>query len=119
MTLGDEVARTLGLGVERTRLMILAAAVLLTGVAVSSAGPIGFVAFISPHIARPLGRPASTQGLLIGAAACGSVVVLVSDLAGRLLFAPTEIPVGIVTSILAAPYFLLLLRRAHRLGVAG
>jgi iron complex transport system permease protein len=45
--------------------------------------------------------------------------VLVSDLAGRLLFSPTEIPVGIVTSVIAAPYFLWLLRRAHRLGVAG
>jgi iron complex transport system permease protein len=119
LTLGDEVARTLGLGVERTRLMLLAAAVLLTGVAVSSSGPIGFVAFISPHIARRLGRPASTQALLVGAAACGSVLVLVSDLAGRMLFAPTEIPVGIVTSILAAPYFLLLLRRASQTGVAG
>ena len=49
----------------------------------------------------------------------GAVLVLVSDLAGRLLFAPTEIPVGLVTSIIAAPYFLLLLRRAHRVGVMG
>jgi iron complex transport system permease protein len=44
---------------------------------------------------------------------------MVSDLAGRLLFAPTEIPVGIITSVIAAPYFLFLLRRAHRIGAAG
>jgi iron complex transport system permease protein len=47
------------------------------------------------------------------------VIVLVSDLVGRLLFAPTEIPVGLVTSIIAAPYFLFLLRRAHRVGAMG
>jgi iron complex transport system permease protein len=63
--------------------------------------------------------PAGAAGLLLLSAAGGSVLVLVSDLAGRLLFAPTEIPVGIVTSVIAAPYFLLLLRRAHRLGAAG
>jgi len=119
LALGDEVARSLGLGVERTRLLLLGAAVVLTGVAVASAGPIGFVAFIAPHIARRLAHPAGAAGLLLVSAAGGSVLVLVSDLAGRLLFAPAEIPVGIVTSVIAAPYFLLLLRRGHRLGAAG
>jgi iron complex transport system permease protein len=119
LALGDEIARGLGLGVERARLLLLGAAVVLTGVAVSSAGPIGFVAFIAPHIARRLARPARTQGLLLVSAAAGAALVLVSDLAGRMLFSPTEIPVGIVTSVLAAPYFLLLLRRAHSIGAAG
>jgi iron complex transport system permease protein len=119
LLLGDEVARSLGLGVERSRLLLLGAAVVLTGVAVSSAGPIAFVAFISPHIARRLARPASSVDLMVVAAACGALLMLVCDLVGRLLFAPTEIPVGIVTSIVAAPYFLLLLRRAHRIGAAG
>jgi iron complex transport system permease protein len=119
LALGDEIARGLGLGVERSRLLLLGAAVVLTGVAVSSAGPIGFVAFIAPHIARRLARPARTQGLLLVSAASGAALVLVSDLAGRLLFSPTEIPVGIVTSVIAAPYFLLLLRRAHSIGAAG
>jgi iron-siderophore transport system permease protein len=119
LDLGDDVARGLGLGVERTRLAMLGMAVALTGIVVSTAGPIGFVAFIAPHIARRLARPARTQELLLVAAGCGAVLVLAADLAGRLLFAPNEIPVGIVTSIIAAPYFLALLRRAHRLGVAG
>lgn len=119
LALGDDLARTLGVGAERTRLLMLAAAVALTGVAVASTGPIGFVAFLSPHIARRLGRSTSTQSLLLLAAGCGAVLVLVSDLAGRMLFAPTEIPVGLVTSIIAAPYFLLLLRRAHRVGAMG
>jgi iron complex transport system permease protein len=112
LELGDDLARALGVGVERSRLALLAAAVALTGVAVAAAGPVGFVAFVAPHLARRLGRPASLQSLLPLAAACGAALVVVCDLAGRLLFAPTEIPVGLLTSIVAAPYFLLLLRRA-------
>ena len=119
LALGDEMARSLGLGVERSRLALLATAVVLTAVAVSATGPIGFVAFIAPHIARRLSGSASSQGLLPLAAGCGAVLVLASDLGGRLLFAPTEIPVGIVTAVVGAPYFLFLLRRAHRLGAAG
>ena len=119
LQLGDDMARSLGLGVERSRLGLLATAVVLTGVAAAAAGPVGFVAFVAPHLARRLSRSVSSQGLLPVAAGCGAVLVLVSDLVGRLLFAPTEIPVGIVTSVLAAPYFLLLLRRANRIGAAG
>jgi len=117
--LGDEVARGLGVSVERTRLGLLAVAVALTGVAVSAVGPVGFVAFLAPHLARRLIGTTSSQALLPAAAGCGAVLVLVSDLAGRLLFAPTEVPVGLLTSIIAAPYFLLLLRRANRIGAAG
>lgn len=117
--LGDEVARGLGVSVERTRLGLLAVAVALTGVAVSAVGPVGFVAFLAPHLARRLIGTTSSQALLPAAAGCGAVLVLVSDLAGRLLFAPTEVPVGLLTSIIAAPYFLLLLRRADRIGAAG
>ena len=119
LALGDEIARGLGIGVERTRLALLAAAVLLTGLAVAAAGAIGFVAFISPHFARRLGRSSSTQGLLLVAAGCGALLVLVADLIGRLAFSPAGIPVGIVTSVLAAPYFLYLLRRANRVGAMG
>ena len=111
LELGDDLARSLGVSVERSRLGLLAAAVALTGVAVAAAGPVGFVAFVAPHLARRLGRPASLQGLLPLAAACGAALVVGCDLAGRVLFAPDEIPVGLITSIVAAPYFLWLLRR--------
>jgi iron complex transport system permease protein len=110
LAFGDDAARALGLGVERTRLLALGLAVLLTAAAVAAAGPIGFVAFVAPHIARRLGRPASAQSLLLVSAACGAALVVLADLVGRLAFSPTEIPVGIVTSVLAAPYFLWLLR---------
>lgn len=119
LQLGDDIARALGVGVERSRLALLAVAVVLTAVAVSASGPIGFVAFIAPHLARRICRSVSPSGVLPVAAAAGALLVLASDLAGRLLFAPTEVPVGIVTSIIAAPYFLYLLRRANRLGVTG
>jgi iron complex transport system permease protein len=119
LTLGDDVARALGVAVDRSRLQLLAAAVILTGVAVSATGPIGFVAFIAPHIARRLGRSPAAQSLLPAAAGCGAVLVLVSDLAGRLAFAPAEIPVGLITSMVAAPYFLFLLQRATRIGADG
>jgi iron complex transport system permease protein len=108
---GDDVAAGLGVRVERTRMLLLATATVLTAVAVACAGPIGFVAFASPHIARALTGVASVRSTMVAAAACGALLVLAADLAGRMLFAPTEIPVGIVTSILAAPYFLFLLKR--------
>ena len=85
----------------------------------SAAGPIAFVAFIAPHIARRICATVSPSGILPVAAAAGALLVLSADLAGRLLFAPDRVPVGIVTSIIAAPYFLFLLRRANRLGVTG
>ncbi|MDO9355304.1 MAG: iron ABC transporter permease, partial [Solirubrobacteraceae bacterium] len=119
LTLGDDLARSLGLHVERTRTGMLLLAIVLTAVAVASAGPIGFVAFIAPHLARRLLRSRSSQSLLPAAALVGAVMVLGCDLATRLIFSPTEVPVGLVTSIVAAPYFLFLLRRANRLGAAG
>jgi iron complex transport system permease protein len=119
LTLGDDLARSLGLDVERTRTGMLFLAIVLTAVAVASAGPIGFVAFVAPHLARRLLRSRSSQGLLPAAALVGGLMVLACDLGTRLLFAPTEVPVGLVTSIVAAPYFLFLLRRANRLGAAG
>lgn len=118
LQLGDDVARAPGVGVERSRLALLTVAIVLTAVAVSAAGPIGFVAFVAPHARRICGS-VSPSGVLPVAAAAGALLVPASDLAGRLLFAPSEIPVGIVTSIIAAPYFLYLLRRANRLGVTG
>lgn len=114
-----ELARALGVGVERTRLALVGLAVLLTGMAVSAAGAIAFVAFFAPHLARRLAGSVSPGSVLPVAAACGAVLVLCADLLGRVAFAGTEIPVGLVTAILAAPYFLLLLQRANRMGATG
>ena len=119
LQLGDDVARALGANVEGARLALLAVAIVLTGVAVSAAGPIAFVAFFAPHIARRVSDTVSPSGVLPVAAATGAFMVLGADLAGRLLFGATHMPVGIITSIIAAPYFLYLLQRANRIGATG
>jgi iron complex transport system permease protein len=119
LQLGDDVARALGVAVESARLALIAVAIVLTGFAVSAAGPIAFVAFFTPHIARRLCDTVSPSGVLPAAAATGALMVLASDLAGRLLFGATQMPVGIITAIIAAPYFLYLLQRANRLGATG
>jgi iron complex transport system permease protein len=119
MQLGDEVAVALGVRLEPARLALAAIAVVLTASAVAAVGPIAFVAFIAPHVARATARTLAPSGVIPVSAATGAVVVLAGDAAGRLLLAPTEIPVGIVTAIIAAPYFLLLLQRANRMGTSG
>ena len=119
LQLGDDVGRALGVGVQRTNIGLLAIAVVLCGMAVFACGPIAFVAFVAPHIARRLVHTAGPATVMIAAGACGAVLLSGADLAGRTLFGGTEIPVGIITSIVAAPYFLLLLRRASRTGVTG
>jgi iron complex transport system permease protein len=119
LQLGDDVARGLGVRVEHARFALIAVAVVLAAVAVSAAGPVAFAAFIAPHIARRVCTSVSPTSVLPVAAGVGALLVLASDLAGRLLFGPREIPVGIVTAVIAAPYFLYLLQRANRLGTSG
>ena len=109
LQLGDDVARALGVRVQRVRIGLLAVAVALTGFAVAAAGPIAFVAFIAPHVARRIARAVTPSAVIPVAAAVGALLLLAAD-----TLAPGELPVGIVTSIIAAPYFLYLLRRAAR-----
>jgi len=117
LELGDDTARGLGVRVDRARGVLLLTAVGLAAVATASAGPVGFVALVAPQISRRLvgGR---TLGLL-PAAACGALVVIAADLTARRVFAPTELPVGVATAVVGAPYLLWLLARANRIGAAG
>jgi iron complex transport system permease protein len=117
LQLGDDVARALGERGERARLGLLFVAIVLTGVAVAAVGPIAFVAFVAPHIARRLGGSPAPSAVLPLAAAAGALLLLAADLVARL--GPGEIAAGVVTSIIAAPYFLYLLHRANRLGATG
>lgn len=114
MQLGDDAAAGLGLRVERTRLLLIVAAVGLATMAVSVAGPIGFVAFVAPHLARRLAR-ASGAGVLPASAAVGALLLIGADLVARRIVAPMELPVGIFTALLGAPYFLWLLVRSRQL----
>lgn len=117
LELGDDTARGLGVRVDRARGVLLLTAVGLVAMATAAAGPVGFVALVAPQIARRLvgGR---TLGLL-PAAACGALLVVAADLAARRAFAPTELPVGVATAVVGAPYLLWLLARANRIGAAG
>jgi iron complex transport system permease protein len=116
LQLGDETATALGIPVERTRGALIGVAVAMAAVATAAAGPISFVAFVAAPIARRLVRAPLT---LIPAALVGALVLLGSDLVARRLFAPTELPVGVITGIVGAPYLLWLLARANKVGSGG
>lgn len=110
LMLGEEIAQSLGLRVERCRLALLVIASVLAGAAVSFAGLLGFVGLLVPHIARIL-FGADNRWVIPGSALLGGVGVLVCDLIGRTLFAPFEIHVGILLSLIGGCYFVCLLLR--------
>ena len=109
--LGDDLSTGLGVAVQRHRIVVLACAVLLTAAAVSASGPLEFVAFVAPQLARRLtgtGRPP-----LLASAVTGAFIVVAADLVTRAVL-PSEVPVGILTAIIGAPYLIWLLIRGRR-----
>lgn len=115
MRLGDDTAAGLGVRVERTRLLVIIAAVALIAFATSAAGPIAFVAFLSGPIAARVVGPGGSP--LLPAAFVGILLVLVGDLCGQWLFA-SRYPVGVVTGVLGAPYLVYLIVRSNRTGAS-
>ncbi|GAA0377561.1 FecCD family ABC transporter permease [Bacillus horti] len=113
LLLGDENARSLGINVEGTRLILTAVAALLAASAVGIVGLLGFVGLIVPHAARLLVGN-DYRILLPASALLGVGVVTLSDTLARVAFSPTEIPVGVVMAVIGAPFFLYLLRREAR-----
>ncbi|HYG57257.1 MAG TPA: iron ABC transporter permease, partial [Symbiobacteriaceae bacterium] len=110
LALGDDVARGLGSRIEWHRGLLLLISVGLAGISVSAAGTVGFVGLMSPHIARQMVGPAHS-GVIPAAGLVGGLLVVAADLIGRTLFAPTEIPCGVITAAIGAPYFIYLLYR--------
>ena len=110
LQLGDEVAKGLGLRVNLVRTILTAVAALLAASAVCVVGLLGFVGLIVPHTARLI-LGSDYRILLPGAATLGAAVVTISDTFARTIFAPTELPVGILMAMLGAPFFLYLLRK--------
>jgi iron complex transport system permease protein len=110
--LGDEIARGLGVRMGLQRAALLLAAVGLTAAAISQVGALGFVGLIAPHVARRLVGPAH-EGNLFVSALIGGLIVSASDFIGRLAFAPTEVPAGIITALVGAPFFMYLLWRGR------
>ena len=113
LCLGDAAAAALGVRVKALRLTALALAAACAAAVVSFAGLLGFVGLMVPHISRALVGPRPRK-LLIASALVGGVLVVLADLLGRVLAAPSELPVGILLSLVGGPYFLILLVRRKR-----
>ncbi len=112
-SLGEEGAAYLGIEVERDKMLILALGSLLTAAAVSISGLVGFVGLVMPHAVRLTLGP-DHRLLLPASALAGAAFVVIADLLARTLLAPVEIPVGVITALIGAPFFLYLLRRSRR-----
>ena len=117
LCLGDMLAASLGVRVRALRLCCLLCASASAAAVVSFAGLLGFVGLVVPHIARRLAGQ-RTSHLLITSAFVGSILVILADLVGRVLLAPTEIPVGVVMALIGAPFFFILLLQRRDQGAA-
>ncbi|WP_052850125.1 iron ABC transporter permease [Streptomyces avicenniae] len=111
LALGEEAPQALGLHLGRARLLVLGAAAVLASGTAAAVGAVGFVGLVAPHLARRLAGGATGRTVPL-AAALGAVLVVSADALGRWLLAPTEIPVGMMTAVLGAPYLVWLLRRS-------
>lgn len=110
LSMGDEVAAHLGVDTERASRLYLVTAALLTGLAVASCGLIGFVGLVVPHAVRSFAG-ADHRLLIPASALAGAGALILADSGSRLILPPAEIPVGVVTALVGAPFFLLLLLR--------
>jgi iron complex transport system permease protein len=113
MAVGDQEAASLGLEVGRTRLIVVASATLGAAAAVAVAGLIGFVGIIVPHAVR-LVAGTSYRRVLPLSALLGGAFLVFADIVARSILAPAEVPIGVVTAFLGAPFFVLVLRTSRR-----
>ncbi|MFE3431505.1 FecCD family ABC transporter permease [Streptomyces sp. NPDC059171] len=114
LRLGDDDARTLGVRVERARVAALGIAVVLIAPVVAVCGPVAWVGFLAPHLARRLHPDGGAAGWLVRSAGCGAIVVLCADQPARLALAPVETPVGAWTALVGVPIGVVLLKRGRR-----
>ena len=115
MTFGEERAKHLGVNVEKRKLLILIAGSILTGAAVAVSGTIGFVGLVIPHLVRRIWGP-DHKHLLPLSMLIGSGFLMLADLAARSVIAPSELPIGVITSLIGAPAFALILLKRRREG---
>ncbi len=111
--LGEEQALALGVSVERQKFLVMVVGALLTGTAVAISGLVGFVGLIVPHILRLVVGP-DHRLLLPASVLSGAVFLVLADLVARMALAPSEVPLGVVTALIGAPFFIYLLRRTKR-----
>ncbi|MEO8633141.1 MAG: iron ABC transporter permease [Chloroflexota bacterium] len=110
---GEETAAALGVDLDRTTAAVLATTALLTGAAVAIAGLVGFVGLVIPHALRFL-LGATHRRLIIASVPAGAMALVLADLGARTALAPAELPVGVITGLIGAPFFLVLLVRSRR-----
>jgi iron complex transport system permease protein len=110
---GEETAAALGVDLDRTTAAVLATTALLTGAAVAIAGLIGFVGLVVPHALRFL-LGATHRRLIVASIPAGAMALVLADLGARTVLAPAELPVGVITGLVGAPFFLALLVRSRR-----
>jgi iron complex transport system permease protein len=116
VALGDDLARTLGAGIARTRLLAMVSVMLLAGAATAAVGPIGFVGLMVPHIVRWIVGP-DQRWIFVYTVLCSPILLLLADIAGRLVVRPGELRVGIVTAFVGAPLLIWWVRRARVSGL--
>lgn len=114
LVLGEEQAQHLGVELERTKLILLFSSALITAAAVSVGGPIVFVGLIIPHVTRILVGP-DHRVLLPASILLGASFMVICDALARILAAPSEIPVGVITAVFGGPFFIFLLRRKKKI----
>lgn len=110
LSINEETAYHLGVSIEKVKMILLITAAVVVGAAVSSAGTIGFIGLIVPHIIRML-TGANHRTLIPFSAIGGAIVLLLADTLARTVIQPTELPIGVITSILGCPFFVFLLKR--------
>ena len=113
LSLGDEQAISVGVHVEAHKRLVLVFSALVVGSCISVSGAIGFVGLIVPHVMRLLIGP-SHRFLLLTSALGGAILLIFSDILARTVLMPSEINIGIVTSVLGVPFFLMLLRHQQK-----
>jgi iron complex transport system permease protein len=118
LSLGEEAAMSLGVPVERLRLIVITGVALGVGAGVAVAGTIGFIGLVAPHLMRPLVRHDPAR-LLLPAALTGAALLLAADIAVRLIPSSSDIKVGVLTSIIGVPFFLWLILRQRRALAGG
>ncbi|MFE3019923.1 iron chelate uptake ABC transporter family permease subunit [Streptomyces sp. NPDC059256] len=116
IALGDDLARSLGAGIGRTRVTVIVAVTLLAGAATAAAGPIGFIGLMVPHVARWFVGP-DQRWIIPYTIVCAPILLIVSDTVGRIVLTPQELQVGIVTAFIGAPVLILLVRRKKASGL--
>ena len=113
LLLSDEEAFSLGISPNKIRIIAIGAATLATATAVSASGLIGFVGIVVPHLVRGLTKRATNRSLL-SIAFGGAAFLVIADLGARTLLSPAELPIGVITAFVGAPFFLFVLRARNR-----